>query len=191
MSEREKNLLNLFAVAGVILLGFWGFSTYQSKKNSFLQNRSKAMENLDLARMALDSRAIIEDEITWLAEHEPEPRISENVGSDTQKIAAAEAVRSGMTVKNQKILPTIEMGTENAPQNYSIAQVEFQVSGNEEKLYSWFSTMHNPDLFRVISNINMFPNKEDDTLIDATVIFDQWFIPQTEENTPAETEATP
>ena len=37
--------------------------------------------------------------------------------------------------------------------------------------------MHSPDDFRVISEIVMSPNREEDHLIDCVVTFDQWFVP--------------
>jgi hypothetical protein len=191
MSEREKKLLYLFAVAGVILLGFWGYKTFQTYKQGYASKLGRAQEDLNTAEMAIQSRDAIIEEIEWLAEHEPQPRASLQVPGEMEKLADTEASRSGMTVKNRKILPTLEAGTENNLMHYSIAQVEFQVSGTEEKLYNWFDAMHNPNQFRVISNISMMPNKEDDTLIDCTVIFDQWFVPASLETAEPETTATP
>lgn len=188
MSEREKKLLTLFAIAGVIIFGFWGFKTFTSYKQELQGKLATAKANLESAEMFAASRESIADEITWLAQHEPEPRVTELAGSALEKLADSEATRSGMVIKSRKILTTIEAGTENGPAIYSIAQAQFQVTGTEQKLYDWFDRMHNPDEFRIISDINMLPNKEDDTLIDCTVTYDLWFLPTT---VTAETETEP
>jgi hypothetical protein len=191
MSEREKKLLYLFAVAGVILLGFWGFSTFQTYKLDLTRKLDKAKGDLETAKMAISSRDAIIEEIEWLTTNEPQPRASLQVPGEMEKLADTEALRSGMSVKNKKILPTLEAGTEGNLAHYSIAQVEFQVTGTEEKLYNWFYAMHDPEKFRAISNISLMPNKEDDTLIDCNVIFDQWFIAASLDSAEPEPASTP
>jgi hypothetical protein len=37
--------------------------------------------------------------------------------------------------------------------------------------------MHSPDDFRVISELAFVTNREDDSLIDCVVTFDQWYVP--------------
>ena len=191
MSEREKKLLYLFAVAGVILIGFWGYSTFLNYKQDLTRKLDKAQGDLDTAKMAIASRDAIIEEIEWLASHEPQPRASLQAPDEIAKFADTEALSSGLNVKNKKILSTLEAGTEGNLVNYSIAQVEFQVTGTEKNLYTWFDKMHEPTKFRVISNISLMPNKENDTLIDCNVIFDQWFIAAPLDSPEPETASTP
>jgi hypothetical protein len=65
MSEREKKLVTLFGIAGLILLIFWGYSFYQNKSNALKQDRIKAENNLRDGKLYLASRDAILDEIDW------------------------------------------------------------------------------------------------------------------------------
>jgi len=57
------------------------------------------------------------------------------------------------------------------------AKVQIAVTGQEEALYRWFDRIKSPEELRVVTRVLMSPNREDDTLIDCTADFDQWFIP--------------
>lgn len=178
MTEREKKLITIFAVAAVILLSLWGYKSYDNKRLALKLDREKAEIELNEGKMYLASRDTILDEIEWLNEHEPEPQASEQVPTKLQQFASMEATRAGMTVKKMDILQdrTEETGV---VRRYKVAQVKFQVTGEERSLYAWFDKMHSPNDFRCISEITMSPNREDDSKIDCTVTFDQWFVPLT------------
>lgn len=178
MSEREKKLLVLFGSAGVFFMALFGYKTYVNKSNQIDLERKTAANELREAQLYLASRETIEDEINWLAEHEPEPQASELVPTNLQALATAEAARAGMTVKKMDILPDRSAETE-VVSTYKVAQVKFTVTGEERNLYAWFDRMHSPNDFRAISEITMSPNREDDSKIDCIVTFDQWFVPLT------------
>lgn len=176
MSERERKLLTMFAAAGVILLSLWGYKSYQNKRIAINIDRETAKTELQEGKLYLSQRDTIQDEIDWLAEHEPEPQAGEQVPTKLQELAATELARAGLTVKKSDILPDRSAESE-IETHYKVAQVKFQITGEESKLYSWFDKMHSPNDFRVISEITMSPNREKDSLIDCTVTFDQWFVP--------------
>lgn len=178
MSEREKKLLLLFGAAGVILLSLWGYKSYENKRVQIDIDRKAAETALMEGKMFLASRDSIMDEIEWLAEHEPEPQASELVPTKLQSLADSEATRAGMTVKKRDILPDRMIESEEV-RRYKVAQVKFTVTGEERNLYAWFDRMHSPNDFRVISEITLTPNREDDSQIDCIVTFDQWFVPLT------------
>lgn len=174
MSNREKNLLIFFAVAGFIvlnLLGFKYFSTYQSK---IKRERQEAQAELQRAEMFLDSRDQVEDEMNWLADHEPQPDEDQLVQTKLQQLAESEARNAGLSIKTggQKLLPTDKSG-----RHYHRAKVEFTVNGSEQALYSWIGKLQVPTEFRAVTFLRLMPNKEDDTKIDATLIIEQWFVP--------------
>lgn len=178
MSERERKLLIMFAAAGVILLSLWGYKSYQLKRESIAIERAQAETELREGQMYLASRDTIQDEIDWLAANEPAPQASELVAPKLQEVGDAEALRAGMTVKKRD--PIADRVDEiESSSRYKVAKVKFQVTGEEIKLYAWFDRMHSPNDFRVISEIIMSPNKEDDSKIDCTVTFDQWYVPLT------------
>jgi|GEM_PF-1833393 hypothetical protein len=176
MSERERKLLLFFGAAGVILLCFWGYKSYTGKRMEIEMKRQQAQQTLDQAKLFMKSRDAVADEIEWLAKHEPQPEAGEQVPSKLQALAAAEGTRAGLTMKKQDILAaTQKEGQENM--RYRRAQVKFTVTGDEKKIYAWFDRMHSPDDFRVISELAFVTNREDDSLIDCVVTFDQWYVP--------------
>jgi len=166
----------MFAVAGVILLFLWGYKSYANKSLEINASRAAAEITLRDAELYLKSRDAVQDEIDWLAEHEPKPGAREQIPTKLQQLASSEATRASMTVKKMDILDTPPVD-EAAANRYGVAQVKFTVTGDEKNLYAWFDRMHSPDDFRVISEIVMSPNREEDHLIDCVVTFDQWFVP--------------
>jgi len=167
----------LFGAAGVILLALWGYKSYENQKLKVASDRKAAEKALIDAQDNLAQRDSILDEIEWLAEHEPEPEAAEQVPTKLQQLASSEATRAGMTVKKMDILPDRSAESDEQQGYYKVAQVKFTVTGEEKNLYTWFDRMHSPNDFRVISEINMSPNREDDSKIDCVVTFDQWFVP--------------
>ena len=176
MSERERKLLTLFAAAGAFLLVLWGYKSYESKKLQIQADRRSAESALQEGKLYLASRESLLDEIEWLAEHEPEPQAAEQVPTMLQQLADSEAMRAGMSVKKRDILPD-RSAESSEERRYKVAQVKFTVTGNERNLFTWFDRMHSPNEFRAISEIIMSPNRENDSMIDCIVTFDQWFVP--------------
>lgn len=176
MTEREKKLITLFAAGAAIILSLWGYQSYNNKRLALKLDRETAETELNEGKMYLASRETIIDEIEWLQAHEPEPQTSEQVPTKLQELASAEATRAGMTIIKPEILPD-RSAEETESRRYKVAQVKFQVSGEERNLYAWFDRMHSPNDFRCISEIKMSPNRTNDSKIDCTVTFDQWFVP--------------
>ena len=54
---------------------------------------------------------------------------------------------------------------------------EIPVSGSEQSLYSWLDRLQVPTEFRAVTFLRVSPNREDDTKADATVIVEQWYVP--------------
>ena len=176
MSDREKKLITFFAAAAVILLSLWAYKSYDNKRVSLKLDREKAESELALSKNYLTQRDMIQDEINWLAENEPQPQASEEAGPKLQSLASAEAIRAGVSVLKQEILPDRSAESEEK-RDYKVVQVKFQITGEERHMYAWFDRMHSPNDFRCISDITMKPNREKNSLIDCTVIFDQWYVP--------------
>lgn len=176
MSNREKNLLIFFAVAGFIVLNLIGINRFFAYQAKIRADRKAAETELDQARLFIDSRDQVEDEMNWLADHEPEPDEDQLVQTKLQQLAESEARNGGLTIKTggQKLLPTDKKGP-----YYHRAKVEFTVTGTEQSLYTWIGKLQVATEFRAVTFLRMMPNKEDDTKIDATLIIEQWFVPAT------------
>lgn len=173
MSPREKNLLIFFAVAGFLVINFLLFGFFSNKRNQVAQQRNLAVQKLETAEMFSESREQVEDEMNWLAEHEPEAAEDQDVQTKLQQLCEKEAKNAGLTVKSQKAMDTD--ATEG--RYFQRAKFQFTVNGSEDSLYRWFNALNVPDQFRIASSIRISPNKEDDTKIDCVATIEQWFVP--------------
>lgn len=173
MSDREKKLIFFFALAGFAILNFLVFNFAKSKRQQVNTERAQAKQTLATAEMFRDSSEQVRGEMTWLAEHEPEPKANQDVQTTLQQFIEREAKAAGLTIKpGQKPLPTDTKG-----QHYHRAKIQIAVTGTEDALYRWFDRINTPDQLRIASQIRMTPNNPDDTKIDCTATVEQWFVP--------------
>jgi uncharacterized iron-regulated membrane protein len=171
MSPREKTLI-LFASAGFLVLNLLGFNFYQNKKLSAAAGLTDARQKLANAEMIRESREQVAGEMAWLAEREPEPAANQDVQTKLQQFCEREAKSAGLTIKNQKPMPSETTGV-----HFHRAKMQISVTGTEEALYRWLDRINIPDQFRIATQIKLTPEKEDDTKIDCIAVIEQWFKP--------------
>ncbi len=171
MSPREKKLLLMFAAAGFVILNFLGYTFLQNVKQQVTKDRAEAETALRNADNFRNSSNEVRDEMEWLEEHEPTPKEDQDVQTTLQQFAEREAKAAGLTIKNQKPLPTDSTG-----KFYRRAKIQLVLTGTEESLYGWFDHINAPDQLRIATQIRLSPNT-DDTKIDCTVTVEQWFVP--------------
>ncbi|MFC7336314.1 hypothetical protein ACFQY0_03925 [Haloferula chungangensis] len=172
MSSREKKLLIFFLTAIFAVVNMFGFQWLQKKRLSVQQEIVAQESILNAADTAESSKEIFIQEIDWLEDNTPDPKEGELVPSQLENLVTTEATRAGLTVVRPKILDNDESGL-----YYNRARFEIAVSGNEAALYRWLVRLHSPRDFRAITALRLSPNREDDTLIDANVQVEQWFVP--------------
>lgn len=173
MSPREKKLLIFFGIGGFAILNLLGFKAYMSSQISVRAKYTKAVNELKNAEMISANRDELAPQIEWLAAHEVPPTDYQPVQTALQELAEKEVTATGLTLKNQKLLPT----DQTAGLIYHRVKVQLTVTGSEASLYRWFDRLNVPDKFRCVTYIRLSPNKEDDTQIDCTAIVEQWFLP--------------
>ena len=175
MSPREKKLILFFAIAGFVILNFFGFNYYTTKKTAVHTAQVEADTKLIAAENFSKSREQVLDQMEWLAEHEPQPAAFQDVQSALQQLVEREAQANGLTIRpnSQKLLPVDQ--TDN--RIYHRAKIKITVTGTEKALYAWFDKLNIPEQFRAATNINLTPDREDDTKIDCTTTIEQWFVP--------------
>ncbi len=173
MSVREKKLILFFALAGFVILNFLVFNFATSKRQQVNNERAQAQQKLTVAETFQASREQVLDQMEWLAAHEPAPQASQDVQTALQQLVEREAKAAGLTIKNQKLLPTDEA----VGKHYHRAQFQINVSGTDEAIYRWFDKLNVPDQLRGATQIRFFPNSPDDTKLDCTATIAQWFVP--------------
>lgn len=174
MSSREKKLLTLFLVAGFLVVNFFLYTLYVQKRAVFTSELDSAKSQLQQAIAFQNGSEEMQEEMQWLAEHEPEPGVYQTVQTKLQQFTESQARSFGLTIKKQELLPTDTSGV-----HYNRAQVRIELTGPEQALYRWFDAVNDPAKFRTAYQIRLRANSQDDTQIDCTATVAQWFPPAT------------
>lgn len=185
MNTREKRLLILFGVVIFAMLNLYGYKIYGQKMtaleteigaegNSILGKPPTGLiGEIALAEKNLAERESKEREMAWLAKVEPEPQDGGAVQSQLESFVTNQARAAGLTVDRPKILPNDESGL-----YYHQAIFEIKATGQESGLYRWLVQLQDPNSLRAVTSLRLSPNREDDTLIDAVVKVEQWYVPK-------------
>ncbi len=190
MSDREKKLVFLFGFAAFVLLNVFGIKWLKDKKEVLADEVVEAQEKVQQAGSYERKYDVVLSEMEWITDKLPEPRAGQIVTAELQQYVENQAKTHQLEIKRQGIKPTDESGS-----HFHRAKVEFNVTGKEDSLYRWLDRLQMPDQFRAVTFLRLSPDTKDDTLIDCTVEAEQWFVPQTGDDSgePAEEgpEATP
>jgi hypothetical protein len=184
MKTREKRLLILFGLVLFAMLNVYGYSLYTEKMKT-LDSQIGDEGNEILGRPAtgligeiqqaednLAERDSKEREMAWLAKTEPAPQDGGAVQSALQQFVTQQATAMGLETDRPKILPNDESGV-----HFHRAIFEIKVTGKESGLYRWLVQIQDPNALRAVTSMRLNPNREDDTLIDAVVRVQQWYVP--------------
>ena len=177
MSQREKVLLIALAAGLFAVVSLFGFKLLVEKRQQVAKDIEQLRTDIDLAEYRKEQRELDVANMEWFAQNEPEPREAALAGSQLQDFITTQANANRLEIKAPQILPNDASGV-----YYEKASFQLRVTGMESDLYRWLSNLHNPEDFRAVTRLVLFPNKEDDSMIDATVIVTEWFIPATEED---------
>ncbi|HEX5789860.1 MAG TPA: hypothetical protein VFY13_01850 [Luteolibacter sp.] len=173
MSPREKKLLILFAAAGFIMINLIGLAQFRSKRASIEQERQQAHRRLQTAKLFQQGRQQAQQDMEWLEANQPQPAENQDVQVALEALCSAEARKQGLELKDRDVLPS----DTTAGRQYHRAKIRFQVSGSEEALYRWCLSISSPKQLRAVTQLILSPSKQDETRIDCTATFEQWFVP--------------
>lgn len=175
MSDREKKLVLLFGLAAFVLLNAFGvswFRKYRDKLEIELREAQGEVEMADAASRKIDT---VIEEMDWMADHAPKERNGQLVATELEQYGRNQAKTHQLDAK-PTFLPNDESG-----QHFHRAKVQFKVTGVENSLYRWLGRLQQPDQFRAVTFLRLSPDAKDDTLIDCTVIVEQWYVPESGE----------
>ena len=175
MSAREKRLLIILLFAVFIVANFGAYKLLFVPRDLATKSRLAAAEaKLEEGSLLLDTQDQFQEEIDWLAGHEPKPATVQDTQTSLQRLAEREAQRNQLTIKRTRLQPSIE----DAALNFHRARVEMEVNGMEAGLYRWLDKLHVPDSLRAVTFMQLNPQRDDDTRIDCKVVVEQWFVPE-------------
>lgn len=184
MSDREKKLVILFGLAAFLLVNFFAISWFQGQKRKITRDLMKAESEVVSAEAAAGSYETVFEEMEWLNDKTPSPKAGQLVSTELETYASNQASTHQLTVDRRDIKPNDETGT-----HFHRAKVQFKVTGREDSLYRWLDRLQMPDQFKAVTSLRLQPDAKDDTLIDATIEVEQWYVPLAEgaDAAPAET----
>lgn len=177
MTDREKSLLKVLIFAVVIAGLFLCYKRYYEPayQEAKLELES-ATQNIQDMEQYLTNEELVTEEREWLAENEPAPTSPQNAQSALQAFCSQEATDLDLEIKKETPLPTVQ--TEG--NFYHRARIEMLVSGEERTFYSWLKEVDDPTSFRRVTKLRLSPLRDDDTLIEADLMIEQWFLPESE-----------
>lgn len=177
MSPREKRLIILFALAGFFILNLLGYKLYASLRQDAEGALNQAKIALQGAEVASSNRDSVAPAMEWLETHLPRPADYQTVQSALQNLAETEATNAGLTVRSQRLLDPDQTST-----HFHKVKVQLALTGTEQALYRWITSLNAPDKIRSVTRLLLSPNKENDSLIDCTADVEQWFTPAATES---------
>lgn len=183
MSDREKKLVLLFGLAAFVLLNAFGVSWFRKYKDKLEIELRDAQGEVELADAASRKFDTVIEEMDWMADHVPDERNGQLVSTELEQYGTNQAKTHQLDAK-PTFLPNDESG-----QHFHRAKVQFKVTGLESSLYRWLGRLQQPDQFRAITFLRLSPDAKDDTLIDCTVIVEQWYVPESGDGDDADEES--
>ena len=175
MSDREKKLVFLFGLAAFVLLNAFGVSWFRKYRDKLEIELRDAQGEVDIAEGFSRKFDTVIEEMDWMAEHAPKERNGQLVATELEQYGTNQAKTHQLEAK-PTFLPNDESGT-----HFHRAKVQFKVTGLESSLYRWLGRLQQPDQFRAITFLRLSPDAKDDTLIDCTVVVEQWYVPESGE----------
>ncbi|MGB1130299.1 MAG: hypothetical protein ACPG4K_09620 [Haloferula sp.] len=172
MNAREKRLLMGLGAAIFLMGTLFGFKFLTGKQDAAKAEIRKLESRLDTVRILSEEQESLAEDVDWLAKNQPAPKEGELAPSQLEALVTRMATAAQLSVDKPKILPNIE-----GAGFYDRARFQISVSGMEEPLYRWLVQMHSPKDFRAVTALRLYPNREDDTKIDAVVTVEEWFTP--------------
>jgi len=152
MSSREQKLLIFFALAGFAILNLLAFNFAKTKRVEVNTQREQAKQKLATAEMFQESSAQVTDQMTWLAEHEPQPATNQDVQTSLQQLTEREARSAGLTIKTQKPLPT----DAGEGRHYHRAKIQITVTGTQTLRGITADLSATPDIAQTLAVVAAF-----------------------------------
>lgn len=177
MNQREKFLLKILLFAGLVAGLLFGFKNiYEPRFKTAQLELTEATLNTEAMRQFINMKDLVADEQVWLTENSPKATTAQAAQSQLQKECEERASSAELEIKKQTPLSSV------LPDGsfYHRARMEMLVSGKEANFYNCITSLDDPKAFRRITKLRMNPLRDDDTLIEAQFVVEQWFTPETE-----------
>lgn len=170
MKKSEKQLL--FALLGLVLLGAGVIASdvYFDKRAELTSERTQLNTDWIEIQILFEDKELWEMRANWLNQNQPAFTSSEQIAQAIFKDALAEE-ETGFTTSKQNLLPN-----DRTP-DYIQAGVTLIAQGELPSFMRWAYDLTRPESFRVISNLKLTPDKEEEGRIVAQMELLRWYAP--------------
>lgn len=178
MQESEKKLLGIAGLVVLIFALLFGFSFYTEQKNA-AQTRLDTLKNENRLRESIALSGTTDevlDEQEWLEKYQGDFTTEASAQTQLLQFVNQVAVDSGLEVK-KKGLNASDLDGEY----FHSVKVEFDVAGTERALYQWLTRINSPNDLRTVTFLRVSPQKGELTKIQALVVAEQWFRPESDD----------
>ncbi len=172
MSEREKKLLlflgaTLFIIVNLIALNKFYLPRLQEAKTA----KSTAESDLNMANITLTQAELYQPEMDWVEQSGTVASDPIRARSELQAYVRKQAVARRLEIKDDDIL-------EYQPGDfYGRVKVSFKVTGREQDVIGWLTSIHRVEQRQVVTKLEMKPQSGDLTRIDVEIEVEKWIIP--------------
>lgn len=183
MNTRERNLLLLILAMVGIFAHVWGAKLYLSKKDEKEQKITNLEIQVNSYRNSAATAEEIKGEMEWLEKHQPVSTTYEKAQSTLEQFLTNSSSSLGFKADNPKLIRIEDEGGK-----FRRVKIQISATAQEEQLYRWLVEIHQPTLFRAVTQIRMKPTSKDDGTIRCTLTAEKWLIDSEKVNSEEDTE---
>lgn len=177
VSDRERKMAVMIIAILVVFVHVYG-----SKKlvDSF-DKKKVELRVLEQRAQAIVSGSSIEgsikEEKQWLQGHEPQPQTYEDVQTELQSFLMSAGERAGLSPFSQQLIPNKNL-EEDLVSHYNRVRIQISAQGDQEKIFQWLVSIHQPDQFRAITYLKIEANQKVEGEVICHIIAEQWLVPK-------------
>lgn len=171
MTPREKNLLTFLGVALFIIVNLVVFNSFYSPAmNKAKGEKNVAEGELKAAKLVIAQSADLEPEIEWLERTGTVVTTPSDAQSKLQALLRKQATARNLDIRDSRILPY------QPGEHYDRVRVLFKVTGMERDVFSWLTSIHQPNQRQVVTKMEMKPQNNDLTRVECEIEVEKWII---------------
>jgi len=171
MTSREKNLLIFLGVTFFIILNFVAFNMFFSPAKQKAEGEKKAAETeLRLAELVVSQRDELEPELQWLERTGTAVTTAAEAQSKLQSLLRTQAGARNLEIRDSRILIS------QPGEHFDRVRVLFKVTGMERDVFSWLTSIHQPNQRQVVTKMEMKPQNNDLTRVEVEIEIEKWII---------------
>ena len=176
MTQREKKLgLGLLTVI-IAVVHFWGFKEWQKRRSDQESKVASLTTTIDSFELMGNSAASIEEEVSWVNEHEAPMMSFQDAQTELQNFLVSSSKGLGFSPIKQSLIskPEAVLGAEVDTSLYQRVKIQISARASEKQIYQWLVAIHKPQEMRILSYLKLSPPENSSDEINCQIIAEQF-----------------